>query len=134
MPTEVGSISREHVEAFLVDVMERTSPATAEARYRGLRQFFNWYEAEGEVPVSPMARMSPPKVTEQPVEVPPVEDPPVPGAVDTYERVTGVLVLRIFSSYRRMISQKEIRTSGVRISTATHNKRRALLFSGIVNR
>ena len=45
MPTEVGSISREHVEAFLVDVMERTSPATAEARYRGLRQFFNWYEA-----------------------------------------------------------------------------------------
>ena len=71
--------------------------------------------------------MSPPKVTEQPVEVPPVEDPPVPGAVDTYESVTGVLVLRIFSSYRRMISQKEIRTSGVRISTATHNKRRALL-------
>ena len=46
----------------------------------------------------------------------------------------GVLVLRMSSSYRRMSSQKEMMTNGVRISTATHNTRRALLFSGVVNR
>ena len=46
----------------------------------------------------------------------------------------GVLVLRMFSSYRRMSSQKEMMTNGVRISTATHSKRRALLFSEVVNR
>lgn len=74
MPTDVGAITREHVEAFLVDLIEQRSPATAEARYRGLRQFFRWCESEGEIAASPMARMRPPKVAEQPVAVPPMED------------------------------------------------------------
>jgi site-specific recombinase XerD len=74
MPTDVNAIAREHVEAFLVDVLERRSPATAEARYRGLRQFFAWCEAEGEIAGTPMARMKPPRVPEQPVDVPTVED------------------------------------------------------------
>src|SRR5512133_3224750 len=74
MPTDVGAISREHVEAFLVDVMERRSASTAAARYRGLGQFFAWCEAEGEITTSPMARMRPPKVAEQPVPVPKLEE------------------------------------------------------------
>jgi hypothetical protein len=37
MPTDVTVITREHIEAFLVDVLERRSASTAEARYRGLR-------------------------------------------------------------------------------------------------
>jgi site-specific recombinase XerD len=74
MPTSVTVIAREHVEAFLVDVIEHRSPATAEARYRGLRQFFGWCESEGEISTSPMAKMKPPKVAEQPVAVPTIED------------------------------------------------------------
>jgi site-specific recombinase XerD len=74
MPTDVGAIAREHVEAFLVDVKERRSASTAEARYRGLRGFFGWCESEGEIANSPMARMKPPKIAEQPVDVPTVED------------------------------------------------------------
>ncbi|MDP9184318.1 MAG: tyrosine-type recombinase/integrase [Actinomycetota bacterium] len=74
LPTDVTAIRREHVEAFLVDVIERRSPATAEARYRGLRGFFSWCEAEGEIPTSPMAKMKPPKIAEQPVPVPTIED------------------------------------------------------------
>jgi site-specific recombinase XerD len=74
MPTDVGAIAREHIEAFLLDVMERTSPSTAETRYRGLRQFFGWCEAEGEITSSPMSRMHPPKVPEQPIPVPPIAD------------------------------------------------------------
>ena len=74
MPTAVDKITREHVEAFLVDVIERRSASTAEARYRGLRLFFGWCESEGEITTSPMARMKPPKVAERPVSVPTVED------------------------------------------------------------
>lgn len=74
MPTDVSAIAREHVEAFLADLLERRSPATADTRYRGLRQFFAWCEAEGEITRSPMAKMKPPKVAEQPVDVPSVED------------------------------------------------------------
>ena len=74
MPTDVTAIAREHIEAFLVDVIERRSPATAEARYRGLRSFFLWCEAEGEVGTTPMAKMKPPKLVEQPVPVPTEDD------------------------------------------------------------
>ena len=74
MPTDVGAITREHVEMFLVHVRDTRSASTAETRYRGLRQFFGWCEAEGEIAHSPMTRMSPPKVAEQPVDVPKVED------------------------------------------------------------
>jgi site-specific recombinase XerD len=74
MPTDVTKITREHLEAFLVDVIEHRSPATAEARYRGLRGFFSWCEAEGEIASSPMAKMKPPKIPEQPVDVPTIED------------------------------------------------------------
>jgi site-specific recombinase XerD len=74
MPIDVGAITREHVEAFLVHVRDTRSASTAETRYRGLRQFFAWCEEEGEITQSPMTRMKPPKVSEQPVEVPTVED------------------------------------------------------------
>ncbi len=73
MPTEVGALAREHVEAFLADLLERRSPATADNRYRGLRCFFTWCEDEGEITHSPMAKMHPPKMPEQPVDVPTVE-------------------------------------------------------------
>jgi site-specific recombinase XerD len=74
MPTDVGAISREHIEAFLLDLIETRSASTAETRYRGLRQFFAWCEEEGEIPHSPMRRMKPPAVADQPVDVPAVED------------------------------------------------------------
>lgn len=69
MPTAVGAVGREHVEAYIEDLLARWSPATAAVRYRSLQQFFRWLVDEGEVPVNPMARMRPPKVPEQPVAV-----------------------------------------------------------------
>lgn len=74
MPEAVGAIAREHIEAFIDDLLERRSPATAETRYRGLRSFFQWCEGEGEIARSPMERMKPPKVPEQPADVPKIED------------------------------------------------------------
>lgn len=74
MPSDVTAIAREHVEAFIAHLLRTRSPATAETRYQGLQRFFAWCEAEGEVSSSPMARMRPPKVGEQPVAVPSIED------------------------------------------------------------
>jgi site-specific recombinase XerD len=72
MPTQVGSITREHVETFITLLLDTRSPATANNRYRALQQFFKWLEEEGEVSASPMARMNPPKLDEK--EVPVVSD------------------------------------------------------------
>jgi site-specific recombinase XerC len=69
MPTVVRSIRREHVEAFIVAELERTAPASAATRYRSLQQLFNWLDEEGEIDASPMIKMRPPKIPEQPVPV-----------------------------------------------------------------
>jgi len=69
MPTDVGNIHREHVEAFIVDVLDRSKPSTASNRYRSLQQFFKWAAEEGEIRESPMTRMSPPRVPEDPPAV-----------------------------------------------------------------
>jgi site-specific recombinase XerD len=64
LPTDVAAIRREHVEAFIEDVLKRWKPATASNRYRALQQFFRFLEDEGEILESPMARTRPPKVPE----------------------------------------------------------------------
>jgi site-specific recombinase XerD len=62
MPTQVSAIHREHVEAFLADLLERRSPATANNRYRGLVAFFGWLQDEGEITASPLATLKPPHI------------------------------------------------------------------------
>ena len=69
MPTEVGHLRREHVEAFIVHLLERRKPTTASNRFRGLQQFFKWCVEEGEIRESPMMRMKPPIVPEEPPPV-----------------------------------------------------------------
>ena len=50
MPSEVASIRREHVEAFLEDLLGRRTAATANNRYRGLVAFFTWLTDQGRSP------------------------------------------------------------------------------------
>jgi site-specific recombinase XerD len=64
MPTQVAKIGREHVEAFIADLLERKSPSTAATRFRALQQFFRWLDDEGEIGTNPMAKMRPPRVPE----------------------------------------------------------------------
>ena len=66
MPTAISGIKREHIEAFIEDLLARFKPATAANRYGGLRAYFKWAVDEGEVRESPMAHMAPPNVPEQP--------------------------------------------------------------------
>jgi site-specific recombinase XerD len=69
MPKAIAAIRREHVEAFITDLLERRAPATAHNRFRGCQAFFNWLVEEGELKTSPMARMKPPRLPEAPVPV-----------------------------------------------------------------
>lgn len=70
MPTAVGAIRREHIEAWLVDLADRgQAPATVSNRYRSLHSFFAWLVDEDELIHSPMERMRPPHVPEQPPAV-----------------------------------------------------------------
>ncbi len=64
MPTDPAVVTREHVEAFVADLLVRHKPATAANRYRALQTFFRWAVEEGEVAVSPMAKMRPPAIPE----------------------------------------------------------------------
>lgn len=67
MPAAVDTIRREHIEAWLVDLAERgQAPATVSNRYRSLHSFFAWLVDEDELTRSPMDRMRPPQVPEQP--------------------------------------------------------------------
>lgn len=68
MPLNIGSIRREHVEAWLVAMREDgTSESSVETYYRRLQQFFEWAVRTEEIAGSPMARMQKPKVPEQPI-------------------------------------------------------------------
>lgn len=69
MPTVVDAIRGEHVEAFIEYQRARWTPSTAASRYRYVQQLFRWLEEEGEIAASPMARMHPPAVPEEPVPV-----------------------------------------------------------------
>lgn len=69
MPTEVVNLRREHIETFIARLLETRSASTAKTRYGGLQVFFNWLVEEGELARSPMERMKPPTVPDQPVAV-----------------------------------------------------------------
>ena len=69
MPTEVAKIGREHVESFVERLVATRAPATANNRYRALTALFNFLVDFGEITISPMAKMKPPKVPDVPVPV-----------------------------------------------------------------
>ena len=69
MPRQASAIRREHVEAFIEDVLARYKPATAVVRFKGCQAFFKWALEEGEITESPMAKMKPPKVPLDPPAV-----------------------------------------------------------------
>ena len=67
MPADPRHLRREHIEAYLVDLRDTGHrPATVAQRFRSLQQFFRWLRDEGEISESPMARMRPPAVPEDP--------------------------------------------------------------------
>jgi site-specific recombinase XerD len=65
----VGAVEQRDVEEWLAELAERHAPATVNKRYMGVRVFFEWAVNEGEIEVSPMARMRAPPIPEKPVPI-----------------------------------------------------------------
>src|SRR5258708_36721875 len=53
VPEEPAAIIRQHVEAYMVDLMDRVKPATANGRYRVLHGWFKWLAEAGGADISP---------------------------------------------------------------------------------
>ena len=66
MPTDVSEIERKHVEAYITHLLETFKPATANQRFRSLQAFFKWLLEEEELSSSPMVKMRPPRVPDEP--------------------------------------------------------------------
>ena len=49
MPTDVGAITREHVEEYITEQLTLRSPQTAATRFSALKRFFGWLLEEGEL-------------------------------------------------------------------------------------
>ena len=99
-PDTLAGLRREDIEAFIEDLLERHSPATAHNRYAGLQAFFRWAVEEELIEASPMARMRPPKVPEQPPAI--LREPELRAllhVVDTDRTFAGrrdAAILRLF--------------------------------------
>jgi hypothetical protein len=77
MPVEVRDLRREHIEAWMIELLSRWKPATVNNRCRGLQAFIRWCINEDITVVSPMAKMKPPRVPEQTVQC---DGPWIPSA------------------------------------------------------
>lgn len=62
-------IASEQIESFIGELVRTRSAATASNRYRGLQAFFRFLVREGELPASPLERVSAPNVPDDPVPV-----------------------------------------------------------------
>ncbi|HWD47439.1 MAG TPA: tyrosine-type recombinase/integrase [Actinomycetota bacterium] len=67
--TTLAEAGRADLEAYLGDLLTRRAPATAATYYKILKLLYQWLEDEDELPTSPMAKMRPPIVPDQPVPV-----------------------------------------------------------------
>jgi len=64
MPTTLTTITREHVEEYIIALQRRWKDTSVAARFQALQAFFKWAVDREEVHDSPMARMKRPKVRE----------------------------------------------------------------------
>jgi site-specific recombinase XerD len=123
MPLSVAEIRAEHVEAFLGDILQHRSPATANNRYRGLQQFFAWLVAEREILESPMLNMKPPRIPDAPVPVPSAEDVKKLLATcdpDSFEGRRDAAIIRLFAdSGIRLAELTDLTLEDVDLDTGT---------------
>ncbi|MCH8073782.1 MAG: site-specific integrase [Proteobacteria bacterium] len=90
MPTDPANVTREHIEAWIVGQLDAGyATASVNIGYRSLQQYWKWLIDEGEITVSPMAKMHPPKTQDKPVPVLSDVTSEVSEAVDV-EPITGV--------------------------------------------
>lgn len=106
-PSEVSLITRQDLERFEADLLERHSASTVANRHRSLQQLFKWLTEEGELLANPMACM----------KAPAVPAPIVPVLAD--DQIKRLLAVCSSNSFRDLRDAALIRTfadTGVRLS------------------
>jgi site-specific recombinase XerD len=68
-PPPLETVTREQMESFLASLHKRLRPNGVAIHYRGLRRFFNWLVDEEEISESPLRRIPPPSVPDEPLHV-----------------------------------------------------------------
>jgi site-specific recombinase XerD len=66
---DLDAMTRDDLESFMEDQIQRHKPTTAAVRYRALRRLYNWMVDEEIIDASPMRKMNAPHVPEQPVPI-----------------------------------------------------------------
>lgn len=66
---DLEAMTRDDLEGFIGDQLDRHKVTTAAVRFRALRRMFNWCVDEEIISSSPMAKMTQPAVPDQPVPV-----------------------------------------------------------------
>lgn len=112
MPTTLAGIHREHIEEWMSAMLEAgRRPATASNRYRAAKVFFAWAIEEDELASSPMEKVRPPIVPEEPPEV---------LSEDTLRRLLKVCDGKAFEDRRDNAVIRLFIDSGMRLSELTH--------------
>lgn len=68
-PDDPTKLTRTELTSFFAAMTGRWHPSTCSVVFRAQQQFFGWLIREGEIDRSPMERMRPPAIPEQPVSV-----------------------------------------------------------------
>jgi site-specific recombinase XerD len=122
-PLVAVEIERAHIEAYITHLLDTLSPSTAHHRYRGLHAFFKWCVEEDELRVSPMTKMRPPGIPENP--------PPVLGLDDLrrliqscsgtafIDRRDHAIVLMLIDTGMRLSEIAELRVADVDLTSDT---------------
>lgn len=109
-PASLDEVHREHVGAYIADLMDRTSPGNAHQHFRSLKTFFNWLVDEEELNRSPMRTMKPPAVPE--VVVPVIPD-------NALKQLLGTCKGKDFKARRDTAILMLFLDTGVRLSELT---------------
>lgn len=72
-PDDVAGITRQHIQDYVITLIENAKPGTITTRFGNLRTFFYWLVSEGELTESPMKGVKQPKTETTPVDVLPLD-------------------------------------------------------------
>jgi site-specific recombinase XerD len=119
-PTQLegaDGIHREHVEVYITQLRERTSPGNAHQHFRSLKTLFNWLVEEEEMDRSPMRTMKAPQLPE--VEVPVIPD-------DALKKLLKVCAGKDFEARRDTAIIMMFLDTGARLSELTERTQEKL--------
>lgn len=105
LSVSAADLAPEDIESYIDSLQARNlAAATVAKRYRSIQQFCKWLEREGEVAVSPMAKMRPPQVPDKAVPVVPddafvklLKDIQKDRRVNLFEARRDEAILRLFA-------------------------------------